>query len=84
MIFNTIKDIKIFIGFCVLLLYFCAIGVLNAHSLATSGKLYGFLPFEAFTPQYITTTLVLFLLIIAGVGFSVSSYFFDIYKMEEN
>ena len=71
------KDIKIFIGFCILLLYFCSIGVLNAHSLATSGKLYGIIPFEAFTPQYLGTTIMLFFLILIGVCFSVSSYFFD-------
>ena len=29
------KDVKIFVGFCFLLLYFCAVAVLNAHSLAT-------------------------------------------------
>ena len=71
------KDIKIFIGFCILLLYFCAIAVLNARSLATSGQLYGFLPFEAFSKNYIGTTLVLFFLVFCGVAFSVSSYFFD-------
>ena len=71
------KDIKIFIGFCFLLLYFCAIGVLNAHSLATKGTLYGIVPFEAFTIRYLPTTLTLFLLVLAGVCFSVSSYFFD-------
>ncbi len=71
------KDIKIFIGFCLLLLYFCAIGVLNAHSLAVSGKFYGIAPFEAFSIQYLPTTLTLFLLVIMGVCFSVSSYFFD-------
>lgn len=70
------KDIKIFIGFCVLLLYFCAIGVLNAHSLAVNGKFYGFLPFEAFT-KYLPTTLMLFGLVLLGVLFSVSSYFFE-------
>ena len=71
------KDIKIFIGFCLLLLYFCAIGVLNAHSLATSGTLYGILPFEAFSFKYLATTLTLFFLVLVGVCFSVSSYFFD-------
>ena len=52
------KDIKIFVGFCILLLYFCCIAVLNARSLATTGTLYGFLPFEAFTPEYLGTTLL--------------------------
>ena len=71
------KDIKIFLLFCVFVLYICAIGVLNARSLAIEGTFYGFLPFEAFTGKYIGTTLMLFILIIAGVGFSVSSYFFE-------
>ena len=71
------KDIKIFIGFCVLLLYFCALGVLNAHSLATTGSLYGIVPFEAFSVKYLPTTLTLFFLVLMGVLFSVSSYFFD-------
>ena len=71
------KDIKIFVGFCILLLYFCCIAVLNARSLATTGTLYGFLPFEAFTPEYLGTTLFLFILILLGVCFSVSSYFFE-------
>ena len=47
------KDLTIFIAFCVFLLYLCAIGVLNASSIATEGKFYGFLPFKAFTPRYI-------------------------------
>ena len=71
------KDIKIFVAFCILLLYFCAIAVLNAHTLATTGQLYGLLPFEAFMPKYLATTLLLFILVLAGVCFSVSSYFFD-------
>ena len=71
------KDIKLFIGFCLLLLYFCALGVLNAHSIATTGRLYGILPFEAFSLKYLPTTLALFFLVLMGVLFSVSSYFFD-------
>ena len=71
------KDIKFFVGFCILLLYFCALGVLNAHSLATEGKLYGIVPFEAFSLRYLPTTLTLFVLVLFGVLFSVSSYFFD-------
>ena len=71
------KDVKIFIGFCFLLLYVCAIGVLNAHTLATEGRFYGILPFKAFTLEYLGTTLTLFFLILLGVCFSVSSYFFE-------
>ena len=71
------KDIKIFVIFCVVLLYFCAIGVLNAQSLATKGTFYGIVPFEAFSLRYLPTTLTLFILILFGILFSVSSYFFD-------
>ena len=71
------KDVKIFIAFCFLLLYVCAIGVLNAHSLAVEGKFYGLLPFEAFSMKYLGTTLVLFILMLIGVCCSVSSYFFE-------
>ena len=58
-------------------MYFCAIGVLNAYSLAVNGSFYGILPFEAFTLKYLPTTLMLFGLILAGVFVSVGSYFFD-------
>ncbi|MEE3342838.1 MAG: type IV secretory system conjugative DNA transfer family protein [Bacilli bacterium] len=71
------KDVKIFGIFCVILLYICAIAVLNVHSISTKGKLSGLLPFEAFTPKYIGVTLVLFFLIIIGVLFSVSSHIFE-------
>ena len=71
------KDVRIFVGFCILLLYLCAIGVLNAHSIAVDGEIYGFSPFEAFSSKYIGTTLLLFFLLLMGVCFSVSSYFFE-------
>ena len=71
------KDVFIFLGFCVFVLYVCAIGVLNVHSIAIDGSVYGFLPFEAFTGKYIGTTLMLFLIVMVGVFFSVSSYFFE-------
>ena len=56
------KDIKIFGIFCILLLYLCAVAVLNVHSLATSGTLYGVLPFEAFTSKYIEQQIKTFLI----------------------
>ena len=71
------KDLKIFVGFCILLLYFCAVAVLNAQSLAKTGTFYGFLPFKAFTGEYIATTLLLFILLLAGSCFSVGSYIFE-------
>ena len=64
------KDLKIFIAFSVLLLYLCAIAVLNVHSLATSGTIYGIVPFEAFTPKFIGTTLFLFFIILIGIMFT--------------
>ena len=71
------KDIAIFCGFCVFLLYMCAIGVLNANSLATEGKVYGIVPFKAFTPDFIGATFTLFLLALIGIFTAVGSYFFD-------
>ena len=71
------KDMKIFGVFCVFLLYLCAVCVLNIHSLATTQSLYGLLPFEAFTGQYIGATFLLFICALAGVLFSVKSYIFE-------
>ena len=71
------KDLKIFGIFCILLLYLCCIAVLNVHTLATNGSLYGLLPFEAFTPKYIAATLILFIIILIGAIFSVSSHIFE-------
>ena len=47
------KDFMLFVIYCVLLLYLCAIAVLNFASLSSDGTFYGLLPFKAFTPQYI-------------------------------
>ena len=70
------KDIAIFCGFCVFLLYICAIGVLNANSLAVEGKIHGLVPFKAFTPDFIGATFTLFLLALVGIFTAVGSYFF--------
>lgn len=71
------KDLIIFIAFCVFLLYLCAIGVLNASSIATEGRFYGFLPFKAFTAKYIGMTFFLFLAALIGIFMAVKSYIFD-------
>ena len=55
------KDFLLFCIYCVLLLYLCAIAVLNVSSLAQEGKFYGLLPFEAFTSYYLPITLLLFI-----------------------
>ena len=72
------KDWIMFGCFSVFLLYMCAIGVLNASTLATEGTFYGFLPFEAFTMKYLGATIILFILALVGVFSAVSSYFFDV------
>ena len=71
------KDLMIFGIFCLFLLYFCAIIVLNVNELAIYGKFYGFLPFEAFTGDFIATTIMLFIFALIGIFSAVSSYIFD-------
>lgn len=71
------KDLAIFGVFCVFLLYFSAIAVLNVLSLINEGTFYGLSPFEAFTPKYIFPTLLLFFSVIIAVFFSVSSSIFS-------
>jgi len=71
------KDIAIFIAFCLFLLYMICIAVLNASSLTSTGEFYGFMPFEAFSPNYIVATITFFLLALCAIFVSVGSYFFD-------
>ncbi len=71
------KKWTIFIIFCIVLLYFVAIAVLNLYYFSHYGIAYGFNPIEAFTPQFILPTLVGFIVILAAVFISVSSYFFE-------
>ena len=70
------KDFLLFVIYCGLLLYLCAIAVLNFSSLSTDGTFYGLLPFKAFTPQYIGATLLLFIVALVAIFSSVSSYIF--------
>ena len=70
------KDFLLFVVYCGLLLYLCAIAVLNFASLSTDGTFYGLLPFLAFTPKYIAATLILFIISLVGIFTSVSSYIF--------
>lgn len=70
------KDFLLFVVYCGLLLYLCAIAVLNFVSLSTDGTFYGLLPFLAFTPKYIAATLILFIVSLVGIFTSVSSYIF--------
>lgn len=70
------KDFVIFIIYSVLLLYLCAIAVLNFTSLTVDGSFYGFVPFEAFSIKYLGITLLLFLIAMITIFASVSSYIF--------
>jgi type IV secretion system protein VirD4 len=73
------KDVKIFIAFCIFLLYVCAILVLNASSLARTGTFSGLNPIEAFIPDrgYLGSTVMLFVIAMIGIIASCKSYFFD-------
>ena len=70
-------DLIIFIIFCILLLYLCAIAVLNFVEFGAHGKLYGLVPFEAFTGKYIGITFTLFIASLIVIFTSVSSYIFS-------
>ena len=71
------QDVIIFIIFAIFLLYVVALGVLNIPTLANEGHFYGLNPFPAFSPENITITLVFYILFLAGIFMTVSSYFFE-------
>lgn len=73
----TKKDFMLFCIYCGILLYFCAIAVLNFSSFSTDRTFYGLLPFKAFTPQYIGFTLGLFVAALILIFTSVSSKIFS-------
>ena len=73
----TKKDILIFLLFAVFLLYVVALAVLNLPQLAGEGTFYGLNPMLAFSSEYIKYTLVVYLVFLAGLFFSVKSYFFE-------
>ena len=70
------KDFFLFVLYCILLFYLCAIAVLNFSSLSTDGTFYGLLPFKAFTPEFFPATIVLFIVALVSIFTSVSSYIF--------
>ncbi len=73
----TPKDFLIFCIYCILLLYLCAIAVLNFSSFINEGEFYGLLPFKAFTKDYIVLTLFMFAISLIIIFTSVSSYVFS-------
>mgnify|MGYP006916306150 CR=1 FL=1 len=58
----------IFILFCIIVLYFVAIAVLNLSYFATYGKVWGINPIPAFGPDYILATIFGFIAVITARG----------------
>ena len=71
------EDLLIFIIFAIFLLFIVCIGVVNVHSFAVDGHLYGLNPFPAFGPDFIFSTITLYILLLLGLFASVSSVFFE-------
>jgi len=71
------KDIVIFLIFCVVLLYFVAIAVLNLNSFAMDGIFRGLNPFPAFGREFILPTLIFYILALIALMLACSSYFFE-------
>lgn len=71
------KDIVIFLIFCLVLLYLVAIAVINLNSVAVDGTFRGLNPFPAFTSEFITATLLFYILSLVAIFTACSSYFFE-------
>lgn len=71
------RDMVIFSVFCVFLLYFSSIAVLNVLTLINDGEFYGFNPIEGFSPKYIFGTLLIFFAVLTTIFLSVSSSIFE-------
>lgn len=71
------KDIVIFLIFCLVLLYLVAIAVLNLNSVATDGTFRGLNPIPAFDNEFITATLLFYILSLVAIFTACSSYFFE-------
>ena len=72
-----LKDIVIFLIFCLVLLYLIAIAVLNLNSVAIDGTFRGLNPLPAFTSEFITATLLFYVLALVAIFTACSSYFFE-------
>lgn len=71
------KDCLMFALYCILLLYLCAIAVLNFSSFLNEGEFFGLNPFPAFGKDYIVVTLFMFFVALIIIFTSVSSYIFN-------
>ncbi len=71
------KDFILFIIYCIILLYLCALAVSNIFCLINDGTFYGLLPLSAFSMKYLPFTIGLFIGMLILIFTSVSSYIFD-------
>ena len=71
------QDVIIFILFAIFLFFIVALGIANISTLAREGVFSGINILPAFTPDRIVATITFYLLALAGIFMSVSSYFFE-------
>ncbi len=71
------KDFFLFVVYCIILLYLCALFVSNLFCLVRTGSFYGLIPLSAFSFKYLPVTIGLFLGALLLIFSSVSSYIFD-------
>ena len=71
------KDIKIFIIFCIVLLYLVAIALCNVVSFLSENEFSGFNPLPAFSKEYFAPTMVFYTLALIFTITSVKDRFFE-------
>ena len=71
------KDIKIFIVFCIVLLYLVAIAVCNVVSFLGENEFSGFNPLPAFSEEYFAPTMVFYTLALIFFVSSVKDKFYE-------
>ena len=71
------KDFFLFVLYCLILLYLCALAVSNILQLIQTGTFFGLIPYTAFYLKNLPLTLMLFIGALILIFSSVSSYIFD-------
>ena len=71
------KDIVIFIIYCIALLYFVAIAILNVNYFATVGEPWGLNPIPAFGSEFLFYTIFFYILALVSLFLACSSMFFE-------
>ena len=70
------QDVLIFAIFAIFLLYVVALGTVNLHYLSNGDDL-TILPIEAFGPEFLSKTLLIYFVALVALFLSVQSYFFE-------